>query len=142
MGKSQLMSHIAEKDLHAWAAQVLTTVGMRFVSTLVAGVLSGTLKDEEERHFSAATRGFVMVVIDPDLIGEGAAFRTRTRQIIDESLSLAPMAGTDAAALPSTLEWHREREGRQTGIPLPDDHRQLLDGIAGELGLDPPQWVD
>ena len=59
-------------------------------------------RDEAERRFSAATRGFVFVVIDPDLIGEGADFRARVREIVDESLSLRPMAGTDAAALPGT----------------------------------------
>lgn len=124
-----------------FARSVFGSLGMRFVSTLVGGVLSGTLDDETERHFAAATRGFVFVAIDPDLIGSGDDFRARVREIIDASLSLPPMAGTDAAALPGTLEWRREREWRQTGIPLPEDHRALLDGIAAELDLAPPRWV-
>ena len=69
------------------------------------------------------------------------AFRANVREIIDESLSLPPMAGTDAAALPGTLEWQREREWRQSGIPIPDDHRELLDGIAAKLGIDLPAWA-
>ena len=63
------------------------------------------------------------------------------REVIDESLSLPPMAGTEQAALPGTLEWLREREWRGTGIPLPDDHRELLDSIAAEMGIEPPQWI-
>jgi LDH2 family malate/lactate/ureidoglycolate dehydrogenase len=133
----------AEEALAAgFARSVFGSLGMRFVSTLVAGVLSGSLEDEAERRFSAATRGFVFVVIDPDLIGEGADFRARVREIVDESLSLRPMAGTDAAALPGTMEWRREKEWCETGIPLPDDHRALLDEIAAELGLDPPAWTN
>jgi LDH2 family malate/lactate/ureidoglycolate dehydrogenase len=132
----------AEEALAAgFARSVFGSLGMRFVSTLVAGVLSGTLDDETERRFSAATRGFVFVAIDPDLISEGDAFRANVREIIDESLSLPPMAGTDVAALPGTLEWHREREWRQSGIPIPDDHRELLDGIAAKLGMDLPAWA-
>ena len=124
-----------------FARSVFGSLGMRFVSTLVAGVLSGSLDGETENRFAAATRGFVFVAIDPDLIGSGDDFRTRVREIVDESLSLPPMAGTEQAALPGTLEWQREREWRQTGIPLPADHRELLDGIAAELGLDPPAWA-
>ncbi|NKB69009.1 MAG: hypothetical protein GKR89_18225 [Candidatus Latescibacteria bacterium] len=132
----------AEEGLAAgFGRSVFGSLGMRFVSTLVAGVLSGTLEDETERRFPAATRGFVFVAIDPDLIGEGDAFRANVREIIDESLSLAPMAGTDAAALPGTLEWQRERQWRQSGIPIPDDHRQLLDDIAAKLGIVPPAWT-
>ena len=93
------------------------------------------------RQWPAATRGFVFVAIDPDLIGDGVVFRTRVREIIDASLSLRPMAGTDAAALPGTLEWRREREWRETGLPIPDDHRALLEAIAVELGIDPPPWA-
>jgi len=39
------------------------------------------------------------------------------------------------------MEWRRENEWRETGIPLPDDHRELLGEIAAELGLDPPAWT-
>jgi hypothetical protein len=34
------------------------------------------------------------VAIDPDLIGDGAAFRASVREIIDASLRLPPMRGT------------------------------------------------
>ena len=132
----------AEEALAAgFSRSVFGSLGMRFVSTLIAGVLSGTLDDEASRRFSAATRGFVFVAIDPDLIGEGEAFRARVREIIDASLSLRPMAGMDEAALPGTLEWRRERAWRKTGIPIPDDHRAMLEGLAAELGLEPPAWT-
>jgi hypothetical protein len=32
----------------------------------------------------------------------------QVREIIDQSLRLAPMAGTAEAALPGTMEWRRE----------------------------------
>ena len=120
---------------------VFGSLGMKFVSTLLAGVLSGAM-DEGSRTFSAATRGFMLVAIDPELIGDGDAFRASVREIIDASLMLPPMAGTDEAALPGTLEYRREQEWRVTGIPLALDHVKLLEEIGAELNVAPaPAWV-
>jgi L-2-hydroxycarboxylate dehydrogenase (NAD+) len=142
MNANQFTRADPEEALAAgFARSVFGSLGMRFVSTLIAGVLSGAVDGETECRFAAATRGFVFVAIDPDLIGSGDDFRARVREVIDESLSLPPMAGTEQAALPGTLEWLREREWRGTGIPLPDDHRELLDRIAAEMGIEPPQWI-
>ena len=87
------------------------------------------------------SRGLVFVAIDPDLIGDGDAFRASVRQIIDESLRLPPMRGTDEAALPGTMEYRRENERRVGGIPMPEDHREMLEGVAAELGVAPPPWA-
>ena len=34
------------------------------------------------------------------------------------------------------------RARKETGIPLPDDHREMLDAIAADLGIGPPEWRD
>ena len=122
---------------------VFGSLGMRFVSTLLGGLLAGTTDDREPgRVWAAATRGFFLVVIDPALVGDATAFRADVRRIIDESLTLKPMAGADVAALPGTLEWRREAEWAAAGIPITDDHRDLLETIAMELGLDLPTWIE
>ena len=64
------------------------------------------------------------------------------RRIIDASLTLKPMAGADVSALPGTLEWRREAEWTTAGIPITDDHRDLLETIAMELALDLPPWIE
>ena len=120
---------------------VFGSLGMRFVSTLLAGQLAGALDDGVERTYSAATRGLFFVAIDPDLVGDGAAWRADVRRVLDDSLTLAPIPGTDAAALPGTVEWRRENKWVTAGIPIPDDHRELLEGIAHQLGLEPPPWT-
>jgi LDH2 family malate/lactate/ureidoglycolate dehydrogenase len=121
---------------------VFGSLGMRFVSTLLGGVLAGTTDQREQpRAFPAATRGFFLVVIDPALVGDADAFRTDVRRVIDASLSLRPLAGTDVAAVPGTLEWRREQDWAVAGIPIPDDHRDALEEIAMEFGLDLPAWI-
>jgi LDH2 family malate/lactate/ureidoglycolate dehydrogenase len=81
-----------------------------------------------------------MVVIDPAMVGDAADFRAEVRRIIDSSLTLRPLAGADSATLPGTMEWRRQSEWGKSGIPIADDHRDLLDNIAMENGLDLPAW--
>ena len=120
---------------------VFGSLGMRFVSTLLGGVLAGTVAPQDQPcPFSAATRGFFLLVIDPALVGDADAFRAEVRRVIDTSLSLNPMAGTNAAALPGSLEWQRETTWAASGIPIVDEHRDALETIAMELGLDLPPW--
>ncbi len=75
-------------------------------------------------------------------MGDAEAFRADVRRIIDASLTLKPMAGADVSALPGTLEWRREAEWTTAGIPITDDHRDLLETIAMELALDLPPWIE
>lgn len=120
---------------------VFGSLGMRFVSTLLGGLLAGTAGTHEPAQtYDGATRGFLLVVIDPGLVGDADAFRAGVRRVIDASLTLAPMAGTDTAAVPGTLEWQREAKWAASGIPIPDDHREMLDAIAMDLGLGLPAW--
>ena len=94
------------------------------------------------RSHSCRTSSLILAFeLDPDLIGDGDAFRASVRQIIDESLRLPPMRGTDEAALPGTMEYRRENERRVGGIPMSEDHREMLEGVAAELGVAPPPWV-
>ncbi len=121
---------------------VFGSLGMRFISTLLGGILAGSAGTEEpERVYAGATRGFFLVVIDPALIGDADVFRAQVRRIVDESLTLKPLAGAEIAAVAGTLEWRRETEWGTEGIPITEDHRDLLEMIAMELGLDLPRWI-
>ena len=71
---------------------------------------------------------------------DGDAFRASAREIIDASLRLPPMPGTDAAALPGTVEYRRELAWRDGGIPVGAEHRAVLEEVATELGGAPPPW--
>ena len=124
-----------------FAKSVFGSLGMRFISTLLGGHLAGGGPDSSARPYKGATRGFMFVAIDPGAIEGPEAFCERVRYVIDASLELHPIPGTASAALPGTLEWQRERQWTAEGLPLPDDHRSLLDQIAVNLGIDPPPWL-
>ena len=50
--------------------------------------------------------------------------------------SMRPFPGTDRAELPGGLEWQWERENRAKGIPLGDEHRKELEGLAAGAGVE------
>jgi LDH2 family malate/lactate/ureidoglycolate dehydrogenase len=121
---------------------VFGSLGLRFISTLLGGMLGGATDGQNlsQQRYTGANRGFLMVVIDPAMVGNAADFRAEVRRIIDSSLTLRPLAGADSATLPGTMEWRRQSEWGKSGIPIADDHRDLLDNIAMENGLDLPAW--
>ncbi|MFC1526509.1 Ldh family oxidoreductase [Candidatus Latescibacterota bacterium] len=131
---------VSEAIAAGFGKSVFGSLGMRFIATLLGGHLAGSGLDLPERQYRGASRGFLFVAIDPGAIEDGQAFRDHVRYVIDETLKLPPIPGTDCPALPGTLEWQRERQWATEGIPLPDDHGSLLDGVAAELGIGPPPW--
>jgi len=48
---------------------------------------------------------------------------------------MQPFPGMDRAELPGGLEWQWERENREKGILVGDEHRQMLESAAEETGV-------
>lgn len=132
----------AEEALAQFPKTVFASLGLRFVSTLLGGVLAGScLPAESEPVWLGATRGFMFVAIAPDAIGDAASFSAEVQRISAESRTLAPLAGTDRAELPGSREWQRQRDWAQEGIPLAVEHVELLRGIEKDLGLPLPELI-
>ncbi len=119
---------------------IFKSLGMRFTAWLLAGILAGTATPESsETAFSSATRGFMIVAIDVARLGNLEAYKTEVARILRESRSLNPMPGLARADVPGSLEWHRERARKKSGIPLTEEHLDLLQRIAAELDV-PVPW--
>lgn len=120
---------------------IFKSLGMRFTSWLLAGILAGTATPESRTPaFLSATRGFVIVAIDMAQLGDLEAYKAEVARILRESRSLKPMPGLTRADVPGSLEWQREQARTQSGIPLTEDHRDLLQRIATELDV-PLPWA-
>jgi LDH2 family malate/lactate/ureidoglycolate dehydrogenase len=46
-----------------------------------------------------------------------------------------PAKGVERVYVPGEMEWQKRREALARGVPLPDDARASLRGLAEELGL-------
>ena len=119
---------------------VFKSLGMRFTSWFLAGILAGTATPESRKpKFSGATRGFTIVAIDVARLGDLEAYKAEIARILRESRSLNPMPGQASAEVPGSLEWQREQTREQSGIPLTEDHLDLLQRIATEINI-PVPW--
>ncbi len=120
---------------------VFKSLGMRFTSWLLAGILAGTATPESRTPaFSSATRGFVIVAIDMAQLGDLEAYKIEVARILRESRSLNPMPGLTRADVPGSLEWQREQTRQKSGIPLTEEHLDLLRRVAIESNV-PIPWA-
>lgn len=117
---------------------IFKSLGIKFVSTLLGGILAGTVP-EGEQTFSGANRGFLIVALDPGQVNDVGDFKQAVSRIVSETRSLKPMPGLDSAELPGSLEWQRENAWRVAGIPITEDHKMLLQSVADEWTL-PLPW--
>lgn len=129
-------SRLAEA-LETFPDFIFKSLGFKFVSTLLGGILAGTVP-EGKRKFSGANRGFLIVALDPGVAQDAGDFKREVSRIISESRSLKPMPGLPTAELPGSLEWQREQTWRVEGVPLAEDHKDLLASVAKTLNLSVP----
>ena len=111
------------------------SLGLKFVSTLLGGVLAGSMP-ADERAFPGANRGFLLIALRPDVVGDAEGFRKEVARIVASSRALKPIPGKETAEVPGSLEWQRERDWSRDGIPLPEQNRHTLEEVAA--GLDVP----
>ena len=134
-------SRLAEA-LETFPDFIFKSLGLRFVSTLLGGMLAGSAPDgEHDPRYSAAKRGFLIIAFDPAHAGDADAFFKDVARISAESRSLAPLPGLSSAELPGSLEWKRERTWASEGIPLTEAHRQILKNVSEELNI-PLPWKE
>ena len=79
------------------------------------------------------------MAIDVARLGDLEAYKAELSRILRESRSLNPMPGLTSVEVPGSLEWQREQTREQNGIPLTEDHLDMLQRIATEVNV-PVPW--
>ena len=74
-------------------------------------------------------------------LGDLEAYKIEVARILRESRSLNPMPGLTRADVPGSLEWQREQARTQSGIPLTEEHLDLLRRVARESNVPIPWGV-
>lgn len=65
-------------------------------------------------------------------------FKEEMDRFVGDARRMKPFPGLERAELPGGLEWQRERDYALHGIPIGPAHRQALEEIAAELGVETP----
>lgn len=123
-------------------AAVFRSFGLRAAADFLSAALGGMMLPElrqEDRPYANAYYGAFLWVVDPAAFVDAAAFKAEIDRTTRLIRALKPLPGYDRADLPGGLEWDREREYADKGIPLGERHRQSLEAIADELGV-PVPW--
>lgn len=130
-----------EEAILSFPEPVIKSLGLKFAATLLGGILAGGIDEPVGRgDYPGAVRGFLMLALKPDLAGEEERFLNEVTRVISASRELAPMPGQESAEVAGSLEWEREREWVEEGIPLRNGHRKKLEELAEDIGI-PVPWI-
>lgn len=72
-----------------------------------------------------------------ELFASPEAFKREMDEYVRAVRKLRPLEGFTEAHVAGGVEAQREARFRSQGVPVSADHRQRLDDLAAELGIDP-----
>ncbi len=121
-------------------AVVFRSLGLGAICQSWGGLLSGLGIEEARRpwEYEGANQGAFVIALRIDLFTDPERLKQEMDIYVRKVRDLKPLVGFDQALLPGTIEAIREREYREEGIPVGARHRERLEELAGELGIEVP----
>ena len=117
-------------------------LGLSHVSHALGGFMAGIWLFEKPPDppviWEGANQGAFIAAIDISRFRPIEAFKTEIDQHIRDARQMQPAPGYDRSDLPGGLEWEREHEWAETGIPVGETHQEQLKRVAERLGIPLP----
>lgn len=129
-GRQDLM----EEMPHSFFKALGVSAAVQVLSGILAGIYRTSVAPPESRW--VANQGAFLCAWDVRRFMDLGEFTAEMDRFIGDARAMQPLPGLDRAELPGGMEWQWERENRERGIPLGDSHRQELEELAGEVGVD------
>lgn len=124
---------------------VFRGLGLGAVCQAVGGFLAGVplggasnALPAEPRRWTGANQGAFLVAVDIGRFMPPEAFTAQMEVYVRRAREMQPVPGYEPATLPGGLEWEREREWAESGIPVGERHRAALARVGEALGIPPP----
>lgn len=119
---------------------VFRSMGLGFVCQALGGFLAGVPVDEQRSHrrYKGANQGALIITLDITKFTSSDDFHREMDEFVERTSHMKPLPGHEKATLPGVLEWEREQEWRETGIPVDPSQRDILRGVADEFGVELP----
>ena len=119
---------------------VFRSMGLGFMCQALGGFLAGVPLDAKEasRQYKGAHQGSLIIALDVNQFIPLADFKKQMDAYIRMTSQMRPMPGYDKATLPGVLEASREHDWLESGIPVDDSHRAVLEKVASEFELNVP----
>jgi len=103
-------------------------------SGILAGINRERLMPPQSKW--TANQGAFLCAWDVKRFMDLDEYTTEMDRFIRGARQMKPFPGLERAELPGGMEWQWERENRERGIPLGDQHRQELEELAAEVGVE------
>ncbi len=117
-------------------------LGLSHVSHALGGFVAGIwLFDkppEPPEIWEGANQGGFIAAIDISRFRPIDEFKAEIDQHIHDARQMQPAPGYDRSDLPGGLEWEREQEWAEIGIPISEGHREQLKNVAERVGISLP----
>ena len=124
---------------------VFRSLGLGAVCQAVGGFLTGVpfgegdgARREESRRWEGANQGAFMVAVEISRFLPPEKFIAQMQAYIGRVREMKPIEGYEPATLAGGLEWAREREWAESGIPVGERHRAVLVRVGEALGVPAP----
>jgi L-2-hydroxycarboxylate dehydrogenase (NAD+) len=121
-------------------AVVFRSVGLGAICQSWGGFLAGVPIDTKRspRTWSGANQGSLVIAFRIDLFIQPEAFKAEMDEYIQKIAKLQPIVGYSESLLPGAIEAKRDREYRELGVPIGEQHGERLQEIAKYLGIEAP----
>ena len=129
-GRQDLMEEIP----HSFFKAMGVSTAVQVFSGILAGIYRTSVAPPESKW--TGTQGAFLCAWDVGRFLDLDEFTAEMDRFIGEARAMQPLPGLERAELPGGMEWQWEKDNRERGIPLGDAHRQELEELAGEAGVD------
>ena len=104
----------------------------------LGGILAGIYQPDFQAPQSQweSNQGGFIAVFDVNCFMPVEDFKQEMDRYMRQARCMKPLPGLDQAELAGSVEWQRERDYARNGIPLTSAHRQSLETISAELGVE------
>ena len=116
-------------------------LGLGAACHALGGFMAGIWTDNTGRagqSWEGATQGAFVMAINVSQFITPADFKREIERHVEEVRRMVPAPGCDEASLPGFLEWEREREWKNAGIPIDPEHGEKLRKLSAEYGVQCP----
>ena len=123
-------------------ASFFKSFGLSNLIQVLGGAVAGIYLDECVKGRWIANQGAFIAVFDTTHLMPEGGVQTQVDHYVGEARRMQPVPGTERAELSGGNEWTWERKNRASGIPLGDEHRARLEGLATDWSVDSPfaEW--
>jgi LDH2 family malate/lactate/ureidoglycolate dehydrogenase len=121
-------------------AVVFRSVGLGAICQSWGGFLAGVPVDTKRspRTWEGANQGSLVIAFRIDLFISPETFKAEMDEYIQQIAKLQPIENYNESLLPGAIEVKRDREYREFGVPVGENHAARLEDIAKYLGLEVP----